>query len=129
MHTSNLNNGYPASIVIQNQGPLPGSASIGIYDARQGNRLGGYTTSEIPVDGEIVIPVGVMEVAAKVAPTPEMGHWVMKIENDFKGTLQQLISNQGAGVVSDMTTVCALNGANAVEKPVLNVGTGWLMRR
>jgi len=125
VHTSNLNSGYPASIAIQNQGPLPGSASIGIYDARQGDRLGGYVTPEIPVDGEIVVPVGVMEGAAKVVPTPEMGHWVMKIENDFKGGLQQLIANQGAGVVTDMTTVCGLNGANAVEKPVLNVGTGF----
>jgi hypothetical protein len=45
-----------------------------------------------------------------------MGHWVMKIENDFTGALQQVVANQRPGVITDMTTVCALNGAAAGEQ-------------
>lgn len=122
VHTSNLDNGYPASIMVRNLGPMAGVAQIGIYDARQGDRLGGYTTAEISVDGGLIIPMAILEAVAQVAPTWEMGHWVLKIENDFPGTLQQLIANLAPAVITDMTTVCALNGAGGDSESVLGVG-------
>ncbi len=111
VHTSNLNDGYPASIVVQNQGATAAAAQIGIYDARDGRRVGAFTTAEVPVDGELLLPVRQLESAARVTPAWDTGHWVLKIENDFSGALQQVIANQGAGLMTDMTTVCALDGA------------------
>jgi hypothetical protein len=113
IHTSKLDDGYPASIFIQNFGATPARADIGIYDARQGTRMGSYSSPEVPVDGEVVIPVALIEATAHVVPAWDMSHWVLKIENDFAGALQSMIINRAAGLITDMTAVCDLNGASA----------------
>jgi hypothetical protein len=122
VHSSNLDSGYPASIVVQNQGATAGAAQIGIYDARDGRRVGGYTTPEVPVDGEVMLTVRQMETAARITPAWDIGHWVLKVENDFQGTLQQVVANQGAGLVTDMTAVCALNSAEAAGQATSDIG-------
>lgn len=122
IHTSNLDEGYPASVIVQNAGAIPGAARIGIYNARDGQRLGSYTTAEISVDGELILSVSALERGAGVVPAWDMGHWVLKIENDFAGTLQQMFINLRAAVVSDMTTVCTLNAATADVEPVVRIG-------
>ncbi|MGE3476918.1 MAG: nitrous oxide reductase family maturation protein NosD [Rhodospirillaceae bacterium] len=122
VHSSNLDNGYPASIVVQNQGATPGAALIGLYDARDGRRVGAYTTPEVPVDGELMLNVRQIENAARISPPWEAGHWVLKIENEFAGALQQVIANQGAGLITDMTTVCLLDGVDAAGRPSSEIG-------
>lgn len=122
VHSSNLDNGYPSSIVVQNQGATPAAVQIGLYDARDGRRVGGYTTPEVPVDGELILPVRQIEDAVGVTPAWDTGHWVVKIENEFAGALQQVIANQRVGVITDMTTVCALDGAPAAEPPSNEIG-------
>ncbi len=121
IHSSNLDNGYPAWIIVQNQGALPAAAQIGIYDAHDGRRMGVYTTPDVPVDGELMLNVRQLENAARVIPAWDNGHWVLKIENEFSGALQQLIVNQGAGLITDMTTVCALDGAAAPAPAVSGI--------
>lgn len=123
VHTSNLDRDYPASIVVRNTGALPATAQIGVYDARDGTRVGFYTTPEVPVDGEVIVPVAALEAGAKAVPTWDMGHWVLTIENDFPGTFQQLVANVGAGVITDMTAVCALSGAVTAAAQIVTMGS------
>ncbi|MGE4063042.1 MAG: hypothetical protein AB7E79_06710 [Rhodospirillaceae bacterium] len=122
VHTSALDDGYPATILVQNRGPVPAAAQIGIYDARQGRRVGAYTTPEVAVDGEVMIRMSTIEAGARVAPAWDMAHWVLKIENDFSGSLQQLIGNTRAGVITDMTAVCDLGAPAAEPETQLSVG-------
>jgi hypothetical protein len=122
VHTSNLDNDYRSAIFIQNLGATPAAVKIGLYDARQGDRMGAYTSPELPVDSEFLVTVANLEAMAGVVPARDMAHWVLKIENEFSGSLQQVIANNGAAVLTDMTTVCNLNEA-AVD-PTSTVGFG-----
>lgn len=122
VHTSNLDSGYRAAILVQNLGATPAPVQIGLYNALQGDRVGLYTSPELPVDGELLVPVAVIEAGAQTVPAWDMGHWVLKIENEFTGSLQQLIANAGAAVFTDMSTVCNLNASNADRGSAIGIG-------
>jgi hypothetical protein len=122
VHTTNLQHDYPASVFIQNFGAMPASADIGMYDARTGERVAYVTSPEIPVDGDTLVPISVLEAFAGVTPAWDMAHWVLKIENDFTGALQHMIYNGAQGIVTDLTAVCALNGSSAERPPAPSIG-------
>ena len=85
------------------------SVTLGVYDARDGTRLGGYTTASIPPNGQFMISAAELEVAMGKAPTAGMYHYVVKVEGSFTGFLQHLVNNLQAAVITDMTTACALS--------------------
>ena len=93
---------------MRNTGLQPKSITLGIYDARNGNKLGTYSTPAVPSNGELVTLVGAIESGAQIAPTPGMYHYVIRAETEFSGFLQHIVSNQRSGTTVDMTTVCAL---------------------
>ena len=113
VHSSLLNYGYPSTIVVNNTGTQASAVALGIYDARDGVKLGTYTTTAIPVGGAQTIAVANIESGIGRAPTPSMYHYVIKDENPspFTGFFQNLVNNLQSGVTTDMTTECALNGA------------------
>ena len=113
VHTSILDNGYPSSVVVNNTGVFAQTVTLGVYDAATGNKLGIYSAGPIPAAGEIILPIKTIETGAAMTPTPTRYHYVIQAEGAFNGFLQHLVNNQQAGVVTDMTTVCALNGASA----------------
>lgn len=100
--------GFPSSISVSNTGTSAASATLGIFDARDGTRLGTYATSSIPANGELLLTISAIETAIGRTPTGAMYHYVINIENSFTGYIQHLVNNQTAGVITDMTTACSL---------------------
>ncbi|MHB1206930.1 MAG: trypsin-like serine peptidase [Rhodospirillaceae bacterium] len=108
VHSSLLANGYPSQVVVFNTGATTANATLGIYDAATGGRIGTYTASGIPANGQVITTVINMENASGLNPGNRY-HYNIKIENSaFTGFLQHLVNNQQSGVTSDMTEVCTL---------------------
>lgn len=114
VHSSLLNNvngfGYPSTVVVNNTGTQDAAVQLGIFDARNGTRLGSYTTATIKAGGAQAIMVSSMETAA-TSPGPGMYHYVIKAETPFTGFFEHLVDNQSTAVTTDMTNACAMNGA------------------
>ena len=108
VHSSLLGKSYPSGIVITNLGAAT-PVTIGVYDARDGTKLGAYTTDPIPAGGQFMAASASLEVVINKAPTAGMYHYVVKIESPFTGFVQHLVNNLQAGVVTDMTTACSMN--------------------
>ncbi len=105
VHALRLGDGFPSTVVIHNSGPTAARAQLAVYDSSTGARLGTYATAPIPPEGQVNLTAPILE--ARIGETGAY-HYTMAIENDFIGTLQHLVSNERAGVTTDMTTVCAL---------------------
>lgn len=108
MHSSLLAAQYPSSVVVNNTGSSAAAVALGVYDARDGSRIGAYTTTSIPSNGQVILSAAAIEAGLNRTPTAGMYHYVIKAEGSFTGFLQHLVTNQQAGVVTDMTTACLL---------------------
>jgi hypothetical protein len=111
VHSSLLGSGFPSSVVVVNTGTAAETVALDVFDARNGNKLGTYTTPSIPAGAEVIADVSAMETAMKLTPSDGMYHYVVKAEAPFTGYLQNLVNNTKVGVITDMTTSCSLNGA------------------
>ncbi len=109
VHSALLSDGFPSSIVFYNTGEEAMSAIVGLYDARNGSRLGTYTTPSIAPLGQVTVTVATMESDIGVAPGAGMYHYNVKLDNAFTGMIQHLVNNRTAGLLTDMTTACPLN--------------------
>ena len=107
--------GFPSSIAVNNTGAATATVTLGIYDARNGNKLGSYTTDAIPSGGLVVVTVATMETSARIARDSAPGHYVVKAESTFTGFIQHLVYNQKAGVITDMTTACIVSNAMSAD--------------
>jgi hypothetical protein len=107
VHSSVLQTNFPSTVVVNNTGTAATTAALGIYDARNGNLLGTYTTVSIPANGQVMLSSAMLETATS-APTAGMFHYVIKAQANFTGFLQHLVNNVQARVITDMTTACAL---------------------
>lgn len=105
---------YPSSVAVNNSG-LSSAFVLGVYDARNGNRLGTYNTGPIASGGSLVTTMAAIETAAGITPQSGMFHYVVKVEGAFTGFLQHLVNNTRSGVTTDMTTVCALDATRLPE--------------
>ncbi len=110
-HSSLLSSDWPSSIVVYNTGLAVSAVTLGIFDARDGTRLGTYTSPVLQPGGQASLSVDSIEAGANIKPTTGMSHYTMRVEGAFTGVLQQLVSNERVGVVTDMTAVCALGGS------------------
>ncbi len=104
--------GYPSSVAINNTSASTAtSVTLGIYDARNGTKLGTYAAASIPANSKLIVTVAAIEAGARITPAPDMFHYTIKPEGAFTGFLQHLVNNQQVGVITDMTTVCAFGVA------------------
>lgn len=109
VHSSLLDASYPSTVAVSNTGAAAQTFTLGIFDARNGTRLGAYTTTSIPANGQQLIAVSAIERAINLTPTPNiMFHYVVKLEGTGTGFLQHLVNNQAKAIITDMTTVCQL---------------------
>ena len=114
VHSSLIAAGFPSTIVINNTGSVATTVSLGIYDAATGNKRGTYVSPSISANGQAVVAVTTMEADIGMMPTANMYHYVVKAESQFDGFLQHLVNNIQVGVITDMTTACAIDGSTAV---------------
>lgn len=112
VHSSRLGaGGFASTVVVANTGDASGRASLGLYDARNGNKLGTYETASIAAGGKAVIEVSTIETGLNLVPSAEQFHYIVKLEGSFAGFLQHLVNNVRANVITDMTTMCTLDGS------------------
>lgn len=111
VHSTLLNYAYPSTVIVNNTGALAAAATLGVYDARDGTKLGTYTTTSIAAGGAQNLSLNQIESAMGLHPDSSMYHYVIKTEGQFTGFLQNLVDNLGTGVTTDMTNECALNNA------------------
>ncbi len=107
VHTSRIS-GFPSSVVINNTGSTAAAFTLGVYDARNGAKLGTYAVPTIASGGRGVVTVAAIEAAANITPAESAFHYNIRAEGGFSGYLQHLVDNQQAGVITDMTTACAI---------------------
>jgi hypothetical protein len=108
VNSSLLDSTYASSLVFYNAGGTAASASVGVFDAKTGARLGTYTTPSIAPGTQVVIASKAVEAGAGVTPSTAVKEYTLKVESAFTGTVQHLVSNQAAGVLTDMTASCPL---------------------
>jgi len=112
VHSSRLGTGgFASTVVVANTGGTAGRASLGIYDARNGNKLGTFETANIAAGGKAMIEVATIEAGLNLVPDADQFHYVVKLEGAFTGFLQHLVHNARANVITDMTTICTLDGS------------------
>jgi len=100
--------GYPSTVIVNNTGTVSNTLLLGVYDARNGVRLGGYLSPSIPPDGQLMLDAATIEAGASFKPASAIVYYNLKIESAFTGFLQHLFTNQAAGVITDLTPVCAM---------------------
>lgn len=110
VHSSLLSSGYASAIVVNNTGTVSAAPTLGIYDARNGAQVGIAILAPVAAGAQAVLPIEAIEAAAGFSPPRGMIHYVVKLEGAFTGYLQHRLTNIQAGVVTDMTTACALDG-------------------
>ena len=113
VHSSRLGAGFPSSVVVHNSGSTAAAPRLGIYNALDGTKLGVTNFSAIAPGGQLNVSVQAIEASANITPSADVLHYVIKLEGTMTGFLQHLVTNVQAGVVTDMTTACALDGVAA----------------
>ncbi len=113
VHSTVLDSGYPSSIVVNNTGVAATTVALGVYDARDGVKLGTYTTASIAAGANSILPVSTIETGIGVTPASDLYHYVIRVEGAFIGFVQHLVNNIQAGVVTDMSTACTLTASTA----------------
>jgi len=100
--------GFPSTIVVNNTGNTAAAAVLDIIDARDGHLLETFTTPVIPSNAQGRFDVAAIENAVNFQPGEGLGHYNIKLRGGFAGYLQHFIDNREAGVVTDLTTMCAM---------------------
>ncbi|MCA0201223.1 MAG: M23 family metallopeptidase [Proteobacteria bacterium] len=98
-----------SSIVINNTGAAATPLTLGIYDARDGAKIGTAAFAPVAPGAQRVFSMAALEAAAGIIPSDGMTHYVVKLEDTFRGYLQHLVTNPQTGTVADMTVACAFN--------------------
>jgi V8-like Glu-specific endopeptidase len=113
IHMSNVHSSlitaYPSLIVAHNIGAKGADAIIGVFDSESGQRLGAVRVPGIPAGGSVALQLRDIEAVLGIKPVTGVGpyHYNLVQEGDFPGYLQHMVSNLGAGVITNMTQKCA----------------------
>ena len=107
---------FPSSLVITNTGTAAATATLEVYDAISGTSQGTYTSPSIAPNEQFRATVATIEAAlvGMMLPVAGMNFYVITADSAFTGYLQHFVNNSLAGVVTDMTTVCAM-GVQSLE--------------
>lgn len=96
-----------SAVAITNTGAAA-PATLALYDAETGTRLGSGATPSIPAGGQLVMSIADLEAAAQVAPTSAQVRYVVRLEGAFSGFLQHLVAGANGGAIIDTTVSCRL---------------------
>ncbi len=108
VHSSRFSATYPARIVIHNTGTTTAAAILGVYDAVTGSKLGSYSTGSMPPNAEVVRSADQIEAGMGFAPNASQGHYNIRLDASFTGTLAYRMTNATVNDTLDMTAVCTL---------------------
>ena len=108
VHSSVLDGAYPSTLMFHNAAATAATVTLAIFDARNGTKLGTYTTPSIPSGTQAAVTAASIEAGARITPNASLQAYTVKLESAFNGTVQHLVNNQAAGFLADMTAACPL---------------------
>lgn len=108
VHASVLDGVFPSAVMVYNAGATAAAATIGVYDAATGAKIGSYKSATVPPSGQVVVPVATIEKNAQIVPALTRPQYNLAIEGDFAGTLRHLLTNVRPAIITDVTTACVL---------------------
>ena len=108
VHSSALDSGYPGAVNIFNTGTTAVPATLGLFDAANGTRLGTYTSTSIAPGAARTVSAAALEQGAAITANATRAHYVVKLEGAFSGYIQNLVLSRSAGVIADLSNVCRL---------------------
>ena len=109
---SSLLPAYPSTVMVNNTSDAAKAVELTVIDARDGKPLGTYTTPVVPGHGRLPVSVGALE-GAVGKPSAGLYHYVVRTPFDFTGYLQHIVTNLTAGITTDLTASCNLDGTTA----------------
>lgn len=123
VHTSRIT-AYPSSIVVQNTGDSSAIASFDVFDSRTGELIEENFSRVVPANSSITFTVEEFAMAFGFAPDDGQFHLNFVLNAGFTGFAQHIVTNQDAGVLTDMTAKCVLpvadiQSASALGAPSL----------
>lgn len=109
VHSSRIGEDYPSEVGVVNTGTTEALLSLGVFDARDGRRLGTYSGGILAAGGAHTLTGVEIERGAGIATDPGMTHFVVALEGPIQGLVQHLVYHRPSGVLADLTPVCALS--------------------
>ena len=109
-------------IRLHNTSDEAGRAHISLRDSETGARLGRWSSPNVPAHASFQFNVERLEseaTAEQVIATDERTYYNLVVESEFEGSMQHVLWQKTAGVISNMTS-CA-DGLNGGERALLNV--------
>lgn len=107
---------------LHNASDEAGRARVSLLDAETGAQLGRWTSPNIPAHASFQFNVDRLEreaVADTVIATDERVYYNLVVESGFDGSMQHVLWQRTAGVISNMTS-CA-DGVSGGERSLFNV--------
>ena len=82
-----------------------------LSDLQESFVMGIGALNEAELASRVISPMTTIEAGASVSPGTTIYHYIIKAEGTFTGFLQHLVNNKSTGVITDMTTICAMKGS------------------
>ncbi|MCB2106177.1 MAG: c-type cytochrome [Rhodobacteraceae bacterium] len=118
VHTSQIAN-YPSTIVVQNTSGQAATASFDVYDSQTGQLVAENYNQIVPAGSTWTFTISQFASAAGFTPTNGQYHLDFVLDAGFPGYAQHIVTNQVAGIVSDMTAKCVLPVSQVVVAETL----------
>lgn len=109
-------------IRLHNTSDEEGRARVSLRDSETGQRLGRWISPLIPAHASVQFNVERLEseaAAEQAIATDERTYYNLVVESEFEGSMQHVLWQRSAGVLSNMTS-CA-DGVNGGERSLLNL--------
>jgi V8-like Glu-specific endopeptidase len=105
VHSSRIPD-YPSVVFLHNVGSKATDSIIGVYDADNGQRIGGIIIPAVPANATAAFRMNEVEAALSFTPQGHQFHYNLVQESDFPGYLQHMVYNTRAGLITNMTAKC-----------------------
>lgn len=120
VHTSRVA-GYPSTIIVQNTADSSDLASFDVFDSRTGELVEENYSAIVPANSTWTFTVDDFAQEFNFSPDNGQFHLNFVLNAGFTGFAQHIVTNQGAGVLTDMTAKCALPVAEIQSASALGV--------
>jgi subtilisin family serine protease len=107
---------------LHNASATPGRARVTLRDAETGAQLGRWTSPNIPAHASFQFNVSRLESEAEsdvLIARDDRTYYNLVVESGFEGSMQHILWQQTAGVLSNMTS--CTDGVQGGERTLLNV--------
>lgn len=107
VHTNRIS-GYPSTIIVQNTGTSADTASFDVFDSVTGLVIANNYSQSVPAGSTWTFTANDFAADVGFSPGESQSHISFVLDDGFTVFAQHIMTNEGAGVISNMTSRCAL---------------------